>query len=127
MREKINPSTAMATKGVEIVIEDTGAAKKRPKKQANMSAFFETKAVDTAASAGEEAAAVASTSSSGEKKSIPEGTVEVLSVTYHLPDSRFNGEGRWVQVETPDFFFVNCYVPNSGQNLERLDFRVDEW
>lgn len=55
------------------------------------------------------------------------GTILVENVLFVLPDKRFNGEGRWAQLETPDFYFINTYVPNSGQNLERLDYRVDEW
>ena len=36
-------------------------------------------------------------------------------------------EGRIICVELPNFFFVNLYVPNSGQKLERLDYRIHTW
>ena len=53
--------------------------------------------------------------------------IMIQNVKYELPDIRFNGEGRWVEIETPQFYFINCYVPNSGDGLVRLDYRVDEW
>jgi exodeoxyribonuclease III len=51
----------------------------------------------------------------------------VLKVDYDLKDKRFSGEGRTITVEFPNFFLVNCYVPNSGQRLERLNYRTSEW
>lgn len=36
-------------------------------------------------------------------------------------------EGRIICVELPKFFFVNLYVPNSGQKLDRLDYRIHTW
>ena len=36
-------------------------------------------------------------------------------------------EGRTVTVELEHMYAVAAYVPNSGQKLERLDYRVDEW
>lgn len=50
-----------------------------------------------------------------------------LRVECNLPDARFNGEGRIIVAEFPAFFLVNVYVPNSGDGLVRLGFRVDEW
>lgn len=29
--------------------------------------------------------------------------------------------------EFPDFYLVNVYVPNAGEGLKRLDYRVGEW
>ena len=37
-----------------------------------------------------------------------------------------DNEGRVITREYEDFFFVNCYVPNSKRELERLDYRM-EW
>ena len=37
-----------------------------------------------------------------------------------------NNEGRIITCEYENFYFVNCYVPNSKRELERLDYRV-EW
>lgn len=36
-------------------------------------------------------------------------------------------EGRTVQVELEGCYALATYVPNSGQKLERLDYRVEEW
>jgi len=44
-----------------------------------------------------------------------------LNVTYGS-----DNEGRLITCEYEDFFFVNCYVPNSKRELERLDYRM-EW
>lgn len=98
--------------------------KKKPKRQAKLTNFFGSK---TEASESDEVEVIKSSSGTLEKAGIIPGTVSVESVVFSLPDSRFNGEGRWVQVETPDFYLINTYVPNSGQNLERLDYRCDEW
>lgn len=29
--------------------------------------------------------------------------------------------------EFPAFYVVNCYVPNSGDGLKRLDYRINNW
>ena len=36
-------------------------------------------------------------------------------------------EGRTVTLELEDLHVVATYVPNSGQDLKRLDFRIDTW
>ena len=51
----------------------------------------------------------------------------ILNVKNDLPDKRFNGEGRVITVEFDNFYLINCYVPNSGEGLVRLSFRVEEW
>lgn len=37
----------------------------------------------------------------------------------------FDQEGRVIVAEFESFFLLNTYVPNSGQKLERLNFRID--
>ena len=47
---------------------------------------------------------------------------------YHgigFPDA--DQEGRTLTVEYPLFYVVGCYVPNAGEGLKRLDFRIEEW
>lgn len=51
----------------------------------------------------------------------------VLNVNYELKDEIYCGEGRTITIEFPHFYIVNCYVPNSGQRLERLSYRINEW
>ena len=48
-------------------------------------------------------------------------------VSYTMGIDKHDQEGRMVVVEMPLFTFCNVYVPNSGQNLERLSYRTNEW
>lgn len=50
---------------------------------------------------------------------------EPLSVTYGLLDSKYDDEGRVITLEFSDFYFVAVYVPNSGEELKRLPFRME--
>lgn len=47
-----------------------------------------------------------------------------LGVALELPDSRFHGEGRVVQLEFKDFYFLNIYFPNGQMSQERLDYKM---
>ncbi|CAI2370819.1 unnamed protein product [Moneuplotes crassus] len=38
-----------------------------------------------------------------------------------------NKEGRCITLEFEKFYLVSTYVPNSGQGLKRLSYRVEEW
>ena len=38
-----------------------------------------------------------------------------------------NNEGRTIVLEFEKFWLVNNYIPNAGQNLERLNYRVEKW
>jgi chemotaxis protein histidine kinase CheA len=40
-------------------------------------------------------------------------------------NSELDQEGRVMIAEFPSFFILNTYVPNSGQKLERLSYRID--
>lgn len=53
--------------------------------------------------------------------------VKLLKVTTLFDKNYFHNEGRVITLELESFFVICCYVPNSGQTLDRLDFRVDEW
>jgi exodeoxyribonuclease-3 len=50
-----------------------------------------------------------------------------ISVKYGIDAHKHDQEGRVVTAEFPDFFIVSSYIPNAGQNLERLKYRVSEW
>ncbi|NNJ88832.1 MAG: exodeoxyribonuclease III [Eudoraea sp.] len=50
-------------------------------------------------------------------KSAPENTIRDMGVAEH------DSEGRILSVEYPDFHLINVYVPNSGSQLDRLDYR----
>lgn len=47
-----------------------------------------------------------------------------LEVRYGLSDDEYNHEGRVITLRFPSFSFVNVYVPNSQQELRRIDFRL---
>jgi exodeoxyribonuclease III len=45
---------------------------------------------------------------------------------YHgIGDHRFDEEGRVLTLEFADFYFVNCYFPNSRHDLSRLDLKQE--
>lgn len=46
-----------------------------------------------------------------------------LSLSNDMGIARHDAEGRIQCAEYPDFYLVNVYVPNSGQQLDRLDYR----
>ncbi len=48
---------------------------------------------------------------------------EPISITYDMGIAEHDTEGRVICVEYDNFYLVNVYVPNSGQKLERLDYR----
>jgi exodeoxyribonuclease-3 len=50
--------------------------------------------------------------------------VHPLNVTYGLQDGKYDEEGRVITLEFPHFFLVGAYVPNSGEDLKRLSFRM---
>lgn len=52
---------------------------------------------------------------------------EPVNVTYGIGDADHDQEGRTITVELKDCFIVNTYVPNSGQKLDRLGYRTEEW
>jgi exodeoxyribonuclease-3 len=49
---------------------------------------------------------------------------EPLSVSYGLTNGKYDEEGRVITLEFPSFYFVGAYVPNSGEGLKRLSFRM---
>ena len=50
-----------------------------------------------------------------------------VSVTYGIGARKHDQEGRCIAVEFDTFYVVATYIPNAGQKLERLDYRVREW
>ena len=47
-----------------------------------------------------------------------------LSVHYGLLNGKYDEEGRVITLEYEDFYFVGAYVPNAGDGLKRMDFRM---
>ena len=50
--------------------------------------------------------------------------IKPLSVRYGLLDGKYDEEGRVITLEFRDFYFVGAYVPNAGDGLKRLEFRL---
>ena len=48
---------------------------------------------------------------------------EPLQVSYGIPGEHPE-EGRAITLEYPEYYFVDCYVPNSKDGLLRLDYRM---
>lgn len=48
-----------------------------------------------------------------------------LEVRFELPDKRFQGEGRLIQLEFEDFYLLNVYFPNGQMSEERLQYKLD--
>ena len=46
-----------------------------------------------------------------------------INVSYGLGIEEHDKEGRIITLEFEDFYFVDCYTPNSKRELERLDYR----
>lgn len=51
---------------------------------------------------------------------------EPLNATYGINIPEHDTEGRVITLEYPEFYLVNCYTPNSQNELKRLDYRM-EW
>lgn len=47
-----------------------------------------------------------------------------LNVSYGIGIEEHDKEGRVITLEFENFYMVNCYTPNSGRELARLDYRM---
>ena len=52
--------------------------------------------------------------------------IKPKKVTYGIGIEEHDKEGRVITLEFKEFYLVNCYTPNSGRELARLDYRM-EW
>ena len=50
--------------------------------------------------------------------------IQPISVNYGIGIDEHDHEGRVITLEMPDFYLVNAYVPNSQDELRRLDYRM---
>lgn len=49
---------------------------------------------------------------------------EPLNITYGIGIEEHDHEGRVITLEFPEYFFITVYVPNSQDELKRLDYRM---
>ncbi len=99
--------------------------KKKAKKQTNLKSFFGAKVTEAAISAGP-------TTSTEDlpKVTLPDHVEHLFAsarVSYGIGHAQHDGEGRVIVLDFPLFSLCNVYTPNSGQDLKRLSYRVDEW
>jgi exodeoxyribonuclease-3 len=87
------------------------------KKQSKLGEFF-------TSSANDDSATTADSKTKGTNDPFPFSPINVKT-ELGLPEH--DGEGRTITAEFPFFFLTNVYVPNSGQKLERLDYRTNHW
>lgn len=50
--------------------------------------------------------------------------IQPLSVRYGIGEEEYDNEGRNITLEFPDFYLVNCYVPNVKRDLSRMESRM---
>lgn len=50
--------------------------------------------------------------------------IKPINVTYGLNDNKYDDEGRVIVAEYDKFYLVTLYVPNSGEELKRLSYRM---
>ncbi len=48
-------------------------------------------------------------------------------MTFGIGKEDCDQEGRTIVAEYPEFYVVGCYVPNAGQGLKRLKYRIGSW
>lgn len=95
---------------------EQGDESKSKKKQATMDSFFGSKKKDET-----------------DKK--PKKADKATDITNLIPEKvsmalgkeEHDSEGRIISVDYPLFSLSNLYVPNSGQKLDRLDYRTKQW
>lgn len=51
--------------------------------------------------------------------------IKPISVYFGLLNNKYDEEGRVITLEFNDFYFVASYVPNAGEELVRLNFRLE--
>ena len=49
--------------------------------------------------------------------------IKPLNVIYGI-NGKYNDEGRVITLEYDNYYFITAYVPNSGEELKRLDYRM---
>lgn len=111
--------------------DDAGAAKKGKKQQASLSSFFKAGSDD-----GKKGGGAKKEEDGDEEGNIARdmdniGDVDVKNlipaVSYGIDKAVHDAEGRAITLDFPQFTMTNLYVPNSGQKLDRLSYRTQEW
>ena len=51
--------------------------------------------------------------------------INPISVHYGLKNGKYDDECRFITLEFDKFYYIACYVPNAGDELKRLEFRME--
>jgi exonuclease III len=51
----------------------------------------------------------------------------LTKVDFDFKGTQHSGEGRTIVLDLDCMTLIGCYVPNSGQNLDRLPYRINDW
>jgi exodeoxyribonuclease III len=105
--------------GTAVFVKQRGGGAK--KKQASISSFFDKKK-DKLRDDGRDVEAP----STVVVPDVDRELVEPTKISYSI-GKPIDNEGRTITLEFPFATITNVYVPNSGQKLERLDYRTNEW
>ena len=103
--------------GTAIFVKQHGEAK--PAKQKSIDNFFAPKK-------GAKGGSSKSGASGPTELPVAPEKLKEESVEYGIGKS-IDNEGRVITVDLPFASIANVYVPNSGQTLQRLDYRTNEW
>ena len=50
-----------------------------------------------------------------------------INVSHGINNSDHDNEGRVITLEFENYYLIHVYTPNSGQSLQRLDYRTNSW
>lgn len=53
--------------------------------------------------------------------------IKPISIFFGINKPGYEDEGRVITLEFDNFFLIHVYTPNSGQELARLNYRVQQW
>ncbi|KAL3806820.1 hypothetical protein ACHAXA_000893 [Cyclostephanos tholiformis] len=111
-----------------------GSKERKKKKQATLGAFFASSVVPDDGGEGKMGGGGGggkddgtSTSHDARDDDSLSRLLRPTSVVTELGLPKHDGEGRTITAEFPLFYLTNVYVPNSGQKLDRLAYRTEEW
>lgn len=101
--------------GTAVFVRRRSGVKGVKRHQSKLDGFFTVKKGDTASS------------TASVEAPIDVANLVPKQVTFDIGKDEHDKEGRVITLEFPRFSLTNVYVPNSGQKLERLDYRTKQW
>jgi exodeoxyribonuclease III (xth) len=103
-------------------VEPNNSSKTSEKKQATLGAFFDASSKNKKKhNSGSTDDATSHGDNCHVKNLVP------LQISHAMGKQEHDSEGRIISMDFPLFTLANVYVPNSGQNLERLSYRTNQW